>query len=350
MYLDRLNALIAGGFYHAEGDGGDAGAGGGADTGAADTGGAADAGASGDAGADGAAAAGSGRQRDASGKFAGAGAAAAAQAEADWRAAIAGEDKDTRALLERLTTPADLGKKLLNQEKLIRTGQYRQQELPADATPEQVAEYRKALGIPDKPDGYEIAYPKEMQPTEGDSAVLNEYREFAHNENVPPAYAKKMFDFYLQRTVANQQAKAEQAREAFEQNNEALRQTFSPAELKRNQAILKDFFETEEFFDQEGLESFETILGLQLPNGLPVREWAPFAKTLFRLARINADPGTLVAGDTGGGGGKSLADEKAELLNIEGRRKYTPQEEARLTEIFEAELARESRRGRQRVA
>src|SRR5687768_5990454 len=72
----------------------------------------------------------------------------------DWRKRVAGEDETFYKRLQRYPSEADLGKKLTELEKQISK---LPPTLPKDATEEEKAPYRKKIGLPDAPEGYEKA-------------------------------------------------------------------------------------------------------------------------------------------------------------------------------------------------
>src|SRR5688572_23894721 len=72
---------------------------------------------------------------------------------ADWRQKLAGEDKKTLERLGRMASPADLLKSYRALEQKISAGELKK-GLPENATPEQVAEWRREQGLPEKPEGY----------------------------------------------------------------------------------------------------------------------------------------------------------------------------------------------------
>ena len=78
---------------------------------------------------------------------------AKAQAAADaWRTMIAGENQDVLKELSRIKTAADLGKVLLEQKKAL-SKRAEAPKLPENASPKQVAEYRKLMGVPEVGEG-----------------------------------------------------------------------------------------------------------------------------------------------------------------------------------------------------
>ncbi len=71
----------------------------------------------------------------------------------DWRKQVSGGDEAAAKLLERYTTADAFGKAHLEAVKKISAGEFAK-PLPKDAKPEQVTEWRKANGIPEKPEDY----------------------------------------------------------------------------------------------------------------------------------------------------------------------------------------------------
>jgi hypothetical protein len=113
-----------------------------------------------------------------------AGAAPVADAP-DWRKAIAGEDADHYKRLERFASPAELYKSYRSLEQKLSGGEQQPQAaaLPENPTPEQIAEYRKANGIPDTPDGYKIEFPNGFQAPDADRPMIDHYKQLAHQNN-----------------------------------------------------------------------------------------------------------------------------------------------------------------------
>ena len=72
---------------------------------------------------------------------------------ADWRDPIAGDDEKFKAQLKRYADPASFGNAHREAVQKIRSGQLKE-ELPADATEEQIKEYRRANNIPLEPTGW----------------------------------------------------------------------------------------------------------------------------------------------------------------------------------------------------
>lgn len=184
---------------NAQNQGGSAGAGAGGDgakpgAGAGDAGAGANAGVHGDGKAAGDPAAAAG----ADGKPA---AAITPDWPADWRTKAAAGDEATVKMLERFASPLDLVKKIREQDKLISSGQLKQ-PLPKDATPEQLAEYRKQNGIPESADKYEINLPEGFKIDANDKPVIDAILGAAHSKNASPEVVNAMIAAYYQQEAA----------------------------------------------------------------------------------------------------------------------------------------------------
>lgn len=67
------------------------------------------------------------------------------------------------------------------------------------STPEEIAAYRKATGVPDTLEGYEIKIPEKLpEGVEFQPEVLNSFKEFAHKAGIPLAVANELIAFQAQ--------------------------------------------------------------------------------------------------------------------------------------------------------
>jgi hypothetical protein len=130
----------------------------------------------------------------------------------DWREQWGAGDKDAEAILKRIPSPAELVKKLVNQEKLIKSAEHKKPaELPKDATEEQIAAFRKEKGVPDKPEEYleKLELPNGVVLGDADKPIALDYAAFAHQNNMTPAEVSKNMAWYyqLQEKMLAEQAK-----------------------------------------------------------------------------------------------------------------------------------------------
>lgn len=103
-----------------------------------------------------------------------------------------------------------LAKNYLNAQKLVGAEKL---VLPTkDSTPEQVAEFRKKLGVPDKFDEYGIALPEGMKEEQLNKESLDTWRQRLHAQGIPKAAAEAIIKDYLADTkgMMDAQAKAQE--------------------------------------------------------------------------------------------------------------------------------------------
>lgn len=123
----------------------------------------------------------------------------------DWRSKLAGDDKTALKSLERYNSPADMAKALREAQKKISSGSIKS-ELSKDATPEEVAAWRKDQGIPDAPDGYDVKV-KGLVWGEADKPLLEDFTKFAHEKNMTPAQVKTNLEWYAQHQEQQMEAR-----------------------------------------------------------------------------------------------------------------------------------------------
>lgn len=112
---------------------------------------------------------------------------------ADWRAALP-EDIRAAPSMAKFKDPAELAKSYLEAEKLIgRKGVV----VPGEnATPEEVAAFRAALGVPDAPDGYGLAAPEGLPDGVWNEDSAKAFAAKAHELGIPPAAAKGLAEWF----------------------------------------------------------------------------------------------------------------------------------------------------------
>lgn len=195
----------------------------------------------------------------------------------DWRAKLAGQDKADLKTLERMKSVEDLWK--ANKELRAKMASGEKPGLPENATPEDIAAFRKENGIPEKPDGYEIKLASGTVPGAEDKPALDSFRAFAHANHVKPAEFNAMLDWYYteqEQTIARQQ----EADNSFRQTaTDELRAEWGP-EYRQNINAVKNFLSATASDDLSN-----QLLGARLADGSLLGSHPEALRWLVDLAR-----------------------------------------------------------------
>lgn len=131
----------------------------------------------------------------------------------DWRANLAPELRADQSLA-LFKGVEDLAKAHVELRKTV-GGRVK---VPGEgAAPEEVAQFRKALGVPEAPEGYTFAPPEGFPADKWDKDGEAEFRKLAHAHGIPPKAAQEILNAYAGRQAAGYKA-IETARAATVEN------------------------------------------------------------------------------------------------------------------------------------
>ena len=131
----------------------------------------------------------------------------------DWRASLP-DDIKAEASLASIKDVPSLAKSYVNAQKMIGAKRF---TVPGEkSTPEEWGEFRKAIGVPESVDGYQI----EMEGA--DPALLDGYRKAALEAGVPAGSAAKLAAWFGGASKAAQEAQAAENTKAVEEWRAAL--------------------------------------------------------------------------------------------------------------------------------
>lgn len=257
----------------------------------------------------------------------------------DWRDRLAGGDEKALKKLERYKSPRDVANALFAADQKIRSGELRK-PLADEPTDEEVAEYRKANGIPDKPDSYKIeGLPKGFEFGDEDQPMLSSFLKAAHAGHMTPRDVNRVVGWYAASLKAQQAASEEADREYARSSEDALRAEWG-GDYRRTTQALNNYIAA--MPDDIGY----MIAGARGPDGRKLGDHPAIIKWFADLA-LEANPGaTFVAGD---GSAKNMATRKAEIeqiMNTDIRRYHRE----KLDEEYAGILQREEQASRGRKA
>lgn len=216
----------------------------------------------------------------------------------DWKDKAAGGDEKLRKLLDRITDPGALAKKVAEQEKKIRSYKPAPEHPGKDATKEEIAEYRKSLGIPETHEAYVegIKLDGNKLLGEDDRPMADYFAKVAHSLNIPPAQYNAMVGAMLEYSediAADRVARDDDNRKA---TRDALRDEWG-ANYKRNINTINLLF-------QDAPDEFEEILAGRTKSGTLIGDDPRVIKFLVGLAHKVHDEATI----TPTGGVSSIKD------------------------------------------
>jgi len=241
---------------------------------------------------------------------------------------LAGDDVNAVETLARYKTPADF----LRAHTELR-GKLSERQAPArlqdDATPEQIAEYRRGFGLPDiaadaQPDAYmqafKIAAPDGYEMNEVEKGMLGDFAKLAYEQGHSPREVKAATDYFFQAQAANTQALNRLAVDYQKAQQHALRDELGSeeydAQREAGEAWLK-----EQFADDP--DAMTDLLHAQLPSGGKLGDSAWFFKLIAKEA-MGAGYTDRIEANAFESGGKSLSQQQSEMeaLMFSDRARY----------------------------
>ena len=240
-------------------------------------------------------------------KGAGATGAAGEPAPKDWaaiRTEIAGGDEKLLKRLSRYSSVKDVTDALIAAQNKIASGSLKS-ALPADATPEQLAEWRAENGVPAKPEEYDTTLPNGMVVGDLDKPVVDAFAKTAHELNMNAAQVKQTLAWYFAEQE-KQIAELRQADLAFQNESiEELRSEWG-SEYKLNVNLIDGLL------SQAPEGSKELLAGARLADGTPLASNPKIQRWLASLAREINPTATVVPG-SGTNAAQAIESELATL-------------------------------------
>ena len=227
----------------------------------------------------------------------------------DWasiRTKVAGSDEKVLKQLSRYGTLEEAIKAGINAQTKL--AQSRSTAKPGpDSTPDELAAYRAANGIPESPDKYEVALPNGIVVGEDDKPFLDAFLSTAHGLNLTPEQVNSLAATQLELKEKEVQARAMRDRESKEKAAEALRDPdVWGSEVKLNVSLITGLMDTA----PQGVK--DQLLGARLADGTPLGNHVDTLKWLASLAREANPMATVVPGS----GSNAQQAMEGELDNI----------------------------------
>jgi hypothetical protein len=209
--------------------------------------------------------------------------APAASAE-DWRASLE-EDMAKRA--QKFASPADLAKSYFELESRLGKSVV----LPGkNASEEEIAAFRKRLGVPDSADGYTLPLPEEVVSDEGAMARLNAFREKMHKAGATPASVQAAYETYQEMVSAASEERTAAMEAAREKAEADLRKEWRGQEFDRNVSYAQRALQS---FD--GDKTFQSWVESAEVDGIKVGNHPQFLKLFAKIGRTMSEDSVHLA-------------------------------------------------------
>lgn len=199
--------------------------------------------------------------------------------EFSWNTYVEGvkaKDEKQGKLLERYSSVDDIAKALFETKQLVSKG-VKEPELPANATEEQIKEYREKVGIPSTPSDYK--FPENVTVKDEDKPLWELFGKFAIENHISQKdFAKLAPTYYAMEAAIREQAEKD-FKDVVRSQDAAIKEmwgTDAESNVKANEAYL---------INAGGTELAKMILSATSADGLPLGNNPLVAKWLNEQAR-----------------------------------------------------------------
>lgn len=229
---------------------------------------------------------------------------------ADWVEAASRGDAKRKEALGRFTDPGAIFDALTETQKTLHA-QGRVKIPDEKATDEDRAAFRKAVGVPEKADGYDI--PKEIADKLGDEdrAILDKVRGDLHASGgimSHPEVVKGIYQAYLGALEEGEAQRIANAKQKHEETQAALKQEYGP-EFERNIGFANGVL------SRYGDDEVKDMLKLPMADGTMLGDYAPLVRMLAKMGReVGDDP---YFAEVSRGGGDAVGTMEARKAAIE---------------------------------
>lgn len=179
-----------------------------------------------------------------------------------WLERLSGGDEKVAKRLGRYSSVDEVGKALIAAQNRISSGELKP-VLHKDASDQEIAAWRKEMGIPEKPDGYDLKFDSGLVIGKEDKPIIDGFLGAAHTLNLQNEQVKGAIEWYYaeqeRQTEERVQLDDEQRVKCLDELNEQWGGNFR-GEMNRINGVLNLFPESVR----------EELKGARLPDGTGV--------------------------------------------------------------------------------
>jgi hypothetical protein len=212
----------------------------------------------------------------------------------DWRAAI--EEPGLRRVAEKFTSPVEVVKSYAALQSrlgrsVVKPG--------SEAGAEEIAAYHRQLGVPETPEGYEMALPESLpeclRADPATAALQTDFLKVMHGAGAPPAVVQQALDWYYGQVGESLAQQTQGAEERRAEAEAGLRQEWG-GDHDRNVALAQRAARS------FGDDNFVEFLESHEAEGVKLGDHPAFLRAFAAIGRgLGEDPPLTGAGESGGG-------------------------------------------------
>jgi len=233
----------------------------------------------------------------------------------DWRERFAGKNTDDLKKLNRYKSPDGIWRAYRALEQRMSSGEYTRNK-PQDADEEKLAEWRKEVGVPETPEGYRDALPKDFEIAENDKPFIDNLFKEMHAIDATPAVVAKGVETYYRIQASAEEIFGERDAQQKRDTEDALRGEWGPEYRTNFTHMNNTLFDSGVFVDApEGMR--DKLFSARLPDGTSLANDPDLLRWMVDMSRvINPDVGHSVTPVPGKTQGESVASRIAELESM----------------------------------
>lgn len=232
-------------------------------------------------------------------------------------------------MLDRFASPQALAEAQRSAREKIAQG-IKHEPLAANATPEQVAEYRTANGIPDAPTGYDTTLPEGLVIGDADKPIVDGFLAYAHTNNWTPKEVKEGLGWYYQTQQTQMDAQFTRDATGKAEVEKALREEYGTGYKAYVTAA-------DSVFSEGNPELFQGIMQARMPDGTLVGANPDAVRFLINKA-VEINPHATITPNLSGSALKTAEEERAALIKESGQGRSSPYWRGQLAAAKQARL------------
>lgn len=102
------------------------------------------------------------------------------------------------------------------------------------STPEEIAAFRKAIGVPENPEGYELPIPEFPQGMEFDAERTKKYSQLAHSKGIPKEAFQSIYNEFINDQKASYEAQVKSINDLREKTTSELKKEWTGNKFDSN--------------------------------------------------------------------------------------------------------------------